>query len=142
MDFLLPLLVPDLQIAGLDDPVQVELARDLASESRVRAVTRRMSKGVVIMKLFSVLAILGSVFGLSGCVADMDSSSDQGDDVEVDEQTTPCTTANRSVGDAASGPPEPASPHEPSSYDSSRGRRGRPPLRTRRDRGAPRADQF
>ncbi|WP_437648993.1 hypothetical protein [Sorangium sp. So ce362] len=38
------------------------------------------------MKLFSVLMILGSVCGLAGCVADMDSSSEQGDDAEVDEQ--------------------------------------------------------
>ncbi|WP_437810146.1 hypothetical protein [Sorangium sp. So ce1078] len=39
------------------------------------------------MKLFSTLIILGSVFGLAGCVADMDSSSEPGDDAEVDEQT-------------------------------------------------------
>ncbi|WP_437502253.1 hypothetical protein [Sorangium sp. So ce1099] len=39
------------------------------------------------MKLFSTLVILGSVFGLAGCVADMDPSSEQGDDAEVDEQT-------------------------------------------------------
>ncbi|WP_437753589.1 hypothetical protein [Sorangium sp. So ce1389] len=39
------------------------------------------------MKLFSVLVILGSVFGLTGCVADMDPSSEQGDDADVDEQT-------------------------------------------------------
>ncbi|AUX35070.1 MULTISPECIES: hypothetical protein [Sorangium] len=39
------------------------------------------------MKLSSVLLILGSAFGLAGCVADMDSSSEQGDDVEAGEQT-------------------------------------------------------
>lgn len=39
------------------------------------------------MKLFSALVILGSVVGLAGCVADMDSSSEQGDDAEIDEQT-------------------------------------------------------
>ncbi|WP_437877671.1 hypothetical protein [Sorangium sp. So ce513] len=39
------------------------------------------------MKLFSVLMILGSVFGLAGCVADVDPSSEQWDDAEVDEQT-------------------------------------------------------
>ncbi|MGK3959421.1 hypothetical protein WMF38_41045 [Sorangium sp. So ce118] len=39
------------------------------------------------MKLFSALVILGSVLGLAGCVADMDPSSEQGDDAEIDEQT-------------------------------------------------------
>ncbi|WP_437989449.1 hypothetical protein [Sorangium sp. So ce145] len=39
------------------------------------------------MKSFNAFAILGSVFALAGCVVDVDSSSEPGDDAEVDEQT-------------------------------------------------------
>ncbi|XXY53268.1 hypothetical protein WME91_19245 [Sorangium sp. So ce269] len=39
------------------------------------------------MKFFSTFVVLGSVLGLTGCVADMDPSSEQGDDAYVDEQT-------------------------------------------------------
>ncbi|WP_438031674.1 hypothetical protein [Sorangium sp. So ce204] len=39
------------------------------------------------MKSFNAFAILGSVFALTGCVVDADSSSELGDDAEVDEQT-------------------------------------------------------
>ncbi|WP_438037713.1 hypothetical protein [Sorangium sp. So ce128] len=39
------------------------------------------------MKSFNAFAILGSVFALAGCVVDADSSTELGDDAEVDEQT-------------------------------------------------------
>jgi hypothetical protein len=39
------------------------------------------------MKSFNAFAILGSVFALAGCVVDVDSSSEQGDDAEIGEQT-------------------------------------------------------
>lgn len=39
------------------------------------------------MKSFNAFAILGSVFALAGCVVDVDSSAELGDDAEVDEQT-------------------------------------------------------
>ncbi|WP_437520864.1 hypothetical protein WME79_27945 [Sorangium sp. So ce726] len=39
------------------------------------------------MKSFNAFAILGSVFALTGCVVDVDSSSELGDDAVVDEQT-------------------------------------------------------
>ncbi|WP_437790872.1 hypothetical protein [Sorangium sp. So ce693] len=40
------------------------------------------------MKSFNAFVILGSVFALTGCVVDADSSSELGDDAEVDEQTS------------------------------------------------------